>query len=106
MSNPVLAELPTPGFSGADAAVEDRGLSLVVDLSQLAPEQMAVVEGVDSASAIARRLLDLGFIPGSRVAAVRRAPLGSPTEYEIRGTRICLRDSEAKRIRVRQIAGP
>jgi Fe2+ transport system protein FeoA len=47
-----------------------------------------------------RRLQALGFVPGSRVAVLRRAPLGDPVEYEVRGTRVCLRASEAVCIRV------
>jgi Fe2+ transport system protein FeoA len=35
------------------------------------------------------------------VLAVRRAPLGDPTVYEFRGTRLCLRHSEARRVQVR-----
>jgi Fe2+ transport system protein FeoA len=49
---------------------------------------------------IGRRLEALGFVPGSRVTVVRRAPLGDPVEYEVRGSRICLRASEAACIRV------
>jgi Fe2+ transport system protein FeoA len=56
------------------------------------------VEG--HSSPIGRRLLDLGFTPGSRLRVVRRAPLGDPVEYELRGSRICLRRGEAERIRV------
>ena len=37
------------------------------------------------------------------VVVIRRAPLGDPVEYELRGCRICLRRSEAERIRVRAL---
>jgi ferrous iron transport protein A len=50
---------------------------------------------------VSRRLLDLGFTPDTRVQMVRRAPLGDPTSYELRGYRICLRHSEADRVQVR-----
>lgn len=50
---------------------------------------------------MSRRLEDLGFVPGTRVRALRRAPLGDPTLYEVRGTQLCLRRSEALRVRVR-----
>jgi len=52
---------------------------------------------------VSRRLLDLGFVPGTRVRVVRRAPLGDPTLYELRGTQLCLRRSEAARVRVRAL---
>lgn len=42
-----------------------------------------------------RRLLDLGFVSGAQVLPVRRSPFGDPTAYEIKGTLVALRDSEA-----------
>jgi Fe2+ transport system protein FeoA len=36
---------------------------------------------------------------------LRRAPLGDPVEYELRGYRLCLRRTEAMRIRVRRTSG-
>lgn len=41
------------------------------------------------------RLEALGFVEGTRVEILRRAPLGDPTEYALRGTRISLRRTEA-----------
>lgn len=72
-----------------------------VPLSALAPGESGWIVAVDTEAPIARRLLDLGFVPGSRVTVIRRAPLRDPVEYEIRGTRLCLRHSEASRIHVR-----
>ena len=69
-------------------------------LADLAPGSTARVAVVDAQSPIGRRLLDLGFVPGTPVRVLRRAPLGDPVEYELRGTRLCLRRSEALRIQV------
>jgi ferrous iron transport protein A len=69
-------------------------------LADLPPGSVAVVESVDASCAVGRRLLDLGFVPRTEVRVVRRAPLGDPLEYEVRGTRLCLRRTEAARIRV------
>ena len=71
-----------------------------IPLSQLAPGQSAEVKTVDGASPIGRRLLDLGFRPGTRLRVIRRAPLGDPTTYELRGSRFCLRRAEAEGIAV------
>ena len=75
-----------------------------VSLARLAPGQSAEVKAVDGSSPIGRRLLELGFRPGTRLRVIRRAPLGDPTTYELRGSRFCLRRSEAERISVAQIA--
>ena len=74
-------------------------------LSDLEPGSDARIESVDASTPIGRRLLDLGFVPGTAVRVLRRAPLGDPVEYELRGYRLCLRRTEARRIRV-QRAGP
>ena len=70
-------------------------------LSELPPGSRCVVESVDASNPIGRRLVELGFSPATRVEVVRRAPLGDPVEYELRGTRLCLRRTEARRVRVR-----
>ena len=69
-------------------------------LADLEPAACARVAAVDGGSALGRRLLDLGFVPGTEVRVVRRAPLGDPVEYELRGYRLCLRRAEALRIHV------
>ena len=74
-----------------------------VPLSQIAPGQSAEVKEVDEASPIGRRLLELGFRPGTPLRVIRRAPLGDPTTYELRGSRFCLRRAEAERIAVTPI---
>lgn len=69
-------------------------------LTRLRVGAWARVESVDERSPVARRLLDLGFVPGTAIRSIRRAPLGDPTLYELRGTQLCLRRSEADRVRV------
>ncbi|MGH0035879.1 MAG: FeoA family protein [Myxococcota bacterium] len=72
-----------------------------IPLSELRPGDLGRVCQVSESSALERRLLDLGFLPETPVRMIRRAPLGDPIEFEIRGTRICLRREEAGHIRVR-----
>jgi Fe2+ transport system protein FeoA len=56
---------------------------------------------VDAAAALlAERLEDLGFVPGTQVTVRWRAPLGDPRVYELRGSQLCLRDAEARAIRI------
>jgi ferrous iron transport protein A len=47
-----------------------------------------------------RRLLELGFFPGTRVTAVRRSPLGDPIAYEVRGLVVALRRAQARLIEI------
>jgi ferrous iron transport protein A len=70
-------------------------------LDQLPLGAAATVVEVDAAAALAGRLEDLGFVPGTRVTCRRRAPLGDPRVYELRGSQLCLRDREAHAVRIR-----
>lgn len=51
-----------------------------------------------------RRLLDLGFVPGTEVIAEMQSPGGDPTAYRVRGTLIALRTEQAGLIRVSILA--
>lgn len=75
-----------------------------MDLTHLAIGQQANVIGIRLCSeddAIARRLLDLGFVAGESVACVALAPWGGdPMLVQVGFTRFALRRSEAKRIQI------
>lgn len=70
-------------------------------LSELPPGGRGVVVDVDAPPALLKRLEALGFLPETEVRCRRRAPLGEPRVYELRGTQLCLRRAEAARIRIR-----
>ncbi len=76
-------------------------VSEAVSLADLPPGTRALVVGVDSEGPLGRRLLDLGFVPGTEVRVIRRAPLGDPLALELRGYQLCLRRRDARRIQVR-----
>lgn len=69
-------------------------------LDRMTLGDVATVVRVDGDDPIARRLVDLGFWPGTMVHAVRKAPLGDPVQYNLRGFRLALRRDEASRILV------
>jgi ferrous iron transport protein A len=72
-----------------------------IPLCDLRPGGAGVVDEVTGDPGVGQRLRDLGFIPGTPVRVIRRAPLGDPILYELRGYRIALRRSEGRQIRVR-----
>ncbi len=73
-------------------------------LVELRPGERAEVAEIDASLPLAERLRELGFLRGTEVAMLRRAPLGDPSVYAIRGAKLCLRRSEAAAIRVRPTA--
>ena len=58
------------------------------------------IKSLTAIGPIRRRLLDLGFVPGASVTILRKAPLGDPTAYLIRGAVIALREEEGALIEV------
>lgn len=79
----------------------------MVRLSELPSFTPAVVETVDHLSAddaIARRLADLGFVPGETVRITASGPVGAdPLLVQVGFTRFALRRSEAARVRVQAV---
>jgi len=74
-------------------------------LDRARPGDDLVVDHVEaSGSPASRRLLDLGVLPGTAIRVIRRAPLGDPVVYELRGYRLCLRRTETAHIFVRAAA--
>ncbi len=52
---------------------------------------------VDSADPeLRRRLLEMGFCNGAQVEVVRKAPMGDPIEFKLRGYNLSLRLEQAK----------
>lgn len=77
-----------------------RGQQVGCTLDQLAAGERAVIASVDCPPTIARRLMELGVLPGTEVEVIRRAPLGDPMEIALRGVHLSLRKSEARHIDV------
>jgi Fe2+ transport system protein FeoA len=71
----------------------------VVTLGDVAIGESATVVGFAPA-APSRRLLEMGFVPGTVVTALRSAPLGDPVEYAVMGGRVAMRRSDASAILV------
>jgi Fe2+ transport system protein FeoA len=69
-------------------------------LGDLEPGASAIVRRVSGEPGLKRRLMELGFVPGTPVVLVRRAPMGDPIELKLRGTHFSIRGSEADRIDV------
>ncbi len=63
--------------------------------------QTVAIVGLTALGLLRRRLLDLGFVPGTRISIVRRSPLGDPTAYRVRGATIALRSVDAQQVLVK-----
>lgn len=73
-------------------------------LDQLRDSQTGVIAGYDPALPEERRqrFEDLGLIPDTPIVRERRAPLGDPLMFRVRGSILCLRRAEARLIKIRR----
>lgn len=74
-------------------------------LSELAEGQLAKVLGIsgECRGANRRRLLDLGFIPGTEIISEFSSPMKDPKAYLVRNTLIALRNDQADLILIEKV---
>ena len=72
----------------------------VVSLDGLRVGTQARVLSVRGEGAVARRLMEMGVVPGAPVRVIKAAPLGDPLEVRVRNYHLALRRSEAQTISV------
>ena len=51
-------------------------------------------------SAVTKRLMEMGVVPGVSVTVVKAAPFGDPIEVTVKGYHLAMRKSEAEAIEV------
>ncbi len=76
---------------------------MIRKLSELSPGERGKVVGIVGRGSLVRRLLDMGITRGAEVKAVRKAPLGDPIEFEVKGYYLSLRKEEADHVLVEVI---
>ena len=61
----------------------------------------AVLDCIDLPGDDARRLMELGFLPGAQITAGLSAPGGDPRVFQVDGSEVALRRETAKQLRIR-----
>ena len=61
----------------------------------------AVLDRIDLPTEDARRLMELGFVPGTHITAGFSAPGGDPRVFQVDGSEIALRRDTARRLKIR-----
>lgn len=69
-------------------------------LSDLEPGDKGIVTKVIGTGATRRRMLDMGLVKDTEITVVRRAPLGDPVEFLLKGYNLSLRKDEAEKVYV------
>ena len=75
-------------------------MTVVADktLSMLEIGQRARVIQVTGSGSSRKRLLDMGMIPGTVLSVTKKAPLGDPVDFKLKGYNLSLRKQEARMV--------
>ena len=76
--------------------------TLPASLVDLRQGDAAILDGIDLPAEDARRLMELGFVPGMQITVGRSAPGGDPQVFQVDGSEIALRRETASRLKVRR----
>ncbi|AGF97927.1 Ferrous iron transport protein A [Methanosarcina mazei Tuc01] len=74
-------------------------------LNMLETGQKARVIQVKGGGSSRKRLLDMGMVPGTVLSVSKKAPLGDPVDFKLKGYNLSLRKKEAEMIIVEQMEG-
>ncbi len=69
-------------------------------LDKLRPGQECLVVKVNIGGVTGQRLLDMGFIPKTKIKVIRNAPFVDPVDLLIKGYHLSMRHSEARGVEV------
>jgi ferrous iron transport protein A len=72
-------------------------------LDELKTGQEGRIVDINAEGAVGQRLLDMGFVTGTRVQVIRNAPLVDPVEITVRGVYVSIRHSEAGSVEIELI---
>ncbi|MEZ4796880.1 MAG: metal-dependent transcriptional regulator [Flavobacteriaceae bacterium] len=98
---PIVASNLTALAIEKEEVIEDN----IARLSGLQENETAEIIGIskESRGESRRRLLDLGFVKGSKIKIDLLNPLGEPHAYLIKGTSIALRKDQASKILIKKL---
>lgn len=75
-------------------------------LADLRMGERGVLDHLDLPEDLARRLMQLGFLPGHEIIPARRAPGGGPRVFRVDGSEVALRNETAARLYLRMKKPP
>ena len=71
------------------------------NLTELKPGESGVLDRLDLPEEDARRLMELGFLPGHAVTPGHSAPGGDPRVFRVDGSEVALRRETARKLMLR-----
>ena len=80
--------------------MNSRGGKVQRRLSDLKPGEGGKIVRITGPPSLRRRLLDMGLVKGAYIEVVRKAPLGDPMEFLVKGYNLSLRKEECDNVYV------
>jgi Fe2+ transport system protein FeoA len=84
------------------ARVKSSALSAARNLHELKRGESGILDRLDVPEEEARRLMEMGFVPGHKVTPAHSAPGGDPRVFRVDGSEVALRRETAVRLMLRQ----
>jgi len=92
----MITELGEP----KDLPLTEKEDKMETRLSELKPGDKGIISRVTGDRELRRRLLDMGLTRGTEITVIRRAPLGDPVEFLLKGYNLSLRREEGENVYV------
>ncbi len=73
-------------------------------LDKLQTGSKGIIRSIGGEGALRRRLLDMGLTPNTTVMVRKVAPLGDPIELHLRNYELTIRQDDAKKIEILEVA--
>ena len=70
----------------------------ILTLDCLSLGESGILKELCVTGSMQRRMIDLGFVEGTRIKCVGRSPAGDPCAYLVRGAVIAIRLADAQRV--------
>lgn len=67
-------------------------------LDEMERGEKGTVTEISSCGSLRQRIMDMGIVKGAKIEMVRRAPLGDPLEFTLKGYKLTLRRREAANV--------
>ena len=72
----------------------------IISLRQMADDQSGIIRKIKPGGEMARRIREMGIVPGAEIVIIGRAPLKDPVAVKIKDFTLTLRNNEADYILV------
>jgi ferrous iron transport protein A len=67
----------------------------IITMREMADNQTGVIKKIKSGGELARRIREMGIIPGAEIMIIGRAPLKDPVAIKVKDFTLTLRNNEA-----------